>query len=244
MTSTTAVALYGRAAFDRRQSLSAVRDALLAQGVATRIEIAFADLSGPSLPDVLSRLADEGVTQVTVAPCMIPTDPSLSVWLPGALSAWRSGRVNAPEVRIAPAIEAFADLPALVAAALAAGDEARDVAETAPSMGKPGWSEIPEHGRQVFFCVGARCLHRGADALYQRLRDAMKRERSLAKGPKRVLCARSSCQYPCNRGPLMTVHPDGLWYGDLDPQAIDRIVREHFVEERLVASHLIAPEPA
>ncbi|MFD1333345.1 CbiX/SirB N-terminal domain-containing protein [Methylopila musalis] len=240
MTSTAAV-LYGRAAFDRRQSLAAVRDALLAQGVAPRIEIAFADLSGPSLPEVLSRLADEGVARVTVAPCMIPADPSLTVWLPGALSAWASGLASAPEVRLAPAIEAFADLPALARAALSA--PADDVAEVAPSLGKPGWSAIPEHGRQAFFCVGARCLHRGAEPLYQLLRDVLKRERALAKGPTRVLCARTSCQFPCNRGPLMTVHPDGVWYGDLDPQAIDRIVREHFVEGRIVTAHVIARDP-
>ncbi|MFD1703416.1 CbiX/SirB N-terminal domain-containing protein [Methylopila henanensis] len=230
--------LYGRASFDSRQRLQGIVDRLRAGAPSRQVACAFADLSGPSLPEVLGRLADSGIAEAVVVPCMIPTDPSIATWLPGALSAWRSERSTAPRVTIAAAVECFVDLADLAARSLESADAA-DVGGAAPSMGKPGWSEIPRHGRQIFFCTGARCLHRGAEPLYQRLRDLMRREHGLVRGPRRVLCARSSCQFPCNLGPVMTVHPDGVWYGRLDPQALDRIVAEHLIGDEIVQDFCI-----
>ncbi|NUB17499.1 (2Fe-2S) ferredoxin domain-containing protein, partial [Azospirillum brasilense] len=64
---------------------------------------------------------------------------------------------------------------------------------------------------------------------YQRLRETMKGHRALNAGPHRVMCARTSCLYPCNRGPLLVVQPDAVWYGDLTPERIDRIVHGHLL---------------
>lgn len=233
-----AVVLYGRASFDKRQALAAVAARLGPRlGEAGRVAIAFADLTGPSLPDVLDGLAGEGVAAATVVPCMIPADPSLSTWLAGALSQWSRDRGAPLRVRLAEPVETALDLAQAVAACLAGPSP--DVTETPPSLGKPGWSKIPEHGRQVFFCVGARCLHRSAEPLWQHLRARMKEHRPLAAGPRRVMCARASCLYPCNLGPLMTVHPEGVWYGALDRAALDRIVEEHLLGDEPVEDHVV-----
>ncbi|QCI68282.1 (2Fe-2S) ferredoxin domain-containing protein [Phreatobacter stygius] len=228
----SAIVLYGRAAFDQTQNLTQLaarlHEVLQPDRAGCRITTAFADLTGPSLPDVLDALAAAGIEDTTVVTCMVPADPSLSTWLAGALSQWRADRGAAMTVRLAPPVEQAIDMAAAVAAVLAL-PAAGDVAQVVPSLGKPGWSKIPEHGRQVFFCVGARCLHRAAEPLYQHLRSAMKSHRALAAGPRRVMCARSSCLYPCNLGPLMTVHPDGVWYGGLTRERIDRIVAEHLL---------------
>lgn len=237
-----AIVLYGRAAFAQAQGLArlaeAVRHALGPSGADRRIAVAFADLTGPSLPEVLDALVAEGVGEVDVVTCMVPADPSLSTWLPGALSQWRADRATTVTVRLSPPVEAALDMATAVVAVLAPAD-GRDVAETAPSLGKPGWSKIPEHGRQLFFCVGARCLHRAAEPLYQHLRSRMKQHRALTAGPHRVMCARSSCLYPCNLGPLMTVHPDGVWYSGLTVDLIDRIVDEHLIDGKPVAEGVV-----
>ncbi|MDO5706341.1 MAG: (2Fe-2S) ferredoxin domain-containing protein [Paracoccus sp. (in: a-proteobacteria)] len=230
-----AVILYGRASFIRQQRLQA-----LAQGAEGQVvELAYEDLSGPALPDVIDALAATGVTQITVVPCGVPADASISAWLPGALSAHVADRV---QVAIAPGIETFLDLPGAVQAALAA--PALDIATVPPSMGKPGWSEVPVHRRQVFFCMGARCAHRQGLPLYQHLRQLMKAERSLGSGPDRVMCARSSCLFPCNQGPLMVVQPDGIWYGGLTRDLLARIVHEHLVGGRPVSDAIIHHLPA
>ncbi|TDR93494.1 (2Fe-2S) ferredoxin domain-containing protein [Enterovirga rhinocerotis] len=232
------IVLYGRASFAAEQSLASIARRLAAEtSEPPAIRWAFADLTGPSLPDVLDALETEGTREAVVVPCMVPADPSLSVWLAGALSQWRADRDASLAVRLAAPVEASLDLAAAVTASLAG--PATDVALTKPSLGKPGWSKIPEHGRQLFFCVGARCLHRSAEPLWQHLRARMKTHRALAAGPKRVMCARVSCLYPCNLGPLMTVHPDGTWYGALDRTALDRIVDEHLLGDRPVTEHVV-----
>lgn len=243
-TNRRAIVLYGRAAFDHSQNLKALASALeqrrQAEGEAVTVAVAHADLSGPSLPAALDRLEADGVAEALVIPSMVPADPTLATWLPGALSHWAASRPGggSPEgaqmiVHLAPPVESALDLPAaLDRIASAPAERLADVSEAEPSLGKPGWSEIPQHARQLFFCVGARCLHRGAEPLYQHLRETLKRHRALTAGPRRVMCARTSCLYPCNRGPLLTIHPDAAWYGDLTPERIDRIVTEHLLGDR------------
>ena len=232
-----AIVLYGRASFDYGQALKALAAALAdlhaARGAPVTVATAYADLSGPALPAVLADLERTGATEALVIPSMVPADPSLSAWRPGALSHWAGTQGSRMTVRLAPPVESALDLPAALDR-IAGGplETLADVREAEPSLGKPGWSAIPEHGRQVFVCVGARCLHRGADALYQHLRAVMKGHRALNGGPRRVMCARTSCLYPCNRGPLLVVQPDGVWYGDLTPQRIDRIVLGHLLAGR------------
>lgn len=227
-----AIVLYGRAAFDRTQGLKPLREALKEQLRpvlrGSRIEIAFGDLTGPSLPQVLDGLMSEGVKSAAVVTCMVPADPALSIWLAGALSQWRQDRKAEMRVRLLPPVEQMLDFPKAIIDLLEQSDS-KDVALTEPSLGKPGWSKVPEHNRQIYFCMGARCAHRLAEALWQHLRARMKEHRSLGSGPERIMSLRCSCLFPCNLGPLMTVYPGGIWYGGLTKDRIDRIVEEHLV---------------
>lgn len=238
MTSGHAIILYGRADLIRRQALASLARSLAAEIPGVSVELAYEDLAGPLLPDVLDVLAANGVRMFRILPCGVPADPSISRWLPGALSAYRKGSRPDLDIRIAPPVEDFLDFAGAVRGALGAGDRV-NVATVPPSMGKPGWSDIPQHGLQVFFCLGARCAHRAALPLYQHLRRLMKAERSLTSGPRRVMCARSSCLFPCNQGPLMIVHPEGIWYGRLDRDLLARIVAEHFVAGRPVEEAIL-----
>lgn len=242
----TVVLLYGRSSFDRSQNVAALCQKL--QGTLGDAEFlaAYEDLTGPSLPDLLDQLAarDALPPLVLVVPCAVPTDPTMSTWLAGALAAWRESNGKELDLRIAPPVETFLDLEGAILSACAASDEKiRPVAQIKPSMGKPGWTHIPEHGRQIFFCLGARCAHRGALPLYQHLRQSMKAERALASGPRRVMCARSACLYPCNQGPLMIVHPEGIWYGGLDKAAITKIVNQHLLQDQVVDEFVVHVQP-
>lgn len=239
-----AIVLYGRASFDHGQNLKALAAALTAlqaaRGIPVTVATACADLSGPALPAVLAELERAGIADALVIPSMVPADPSLSAWLPGALSHWTAARQARMTVRLAPPVESALDLPAaLDRIAGGPSDSMDDVRGVEPSLGKPGWSEIPQHGRQLFFCTGARCLHRGADALYQHLRAAMKPHRALNAGSRRVMCARTSCLYPCNRGPLLVIQPDAVWYGELTPERIDRIVERHLLADSPDAADIL-----
>ena len=39
----------------------------------------------------------------------------------------------------------------------------------------------------------------------------------------------TGCQFPCNQAPVVSVQPDDVWYGGVDPDAARRIVRDHLV---------------
>lgn len=237
-----AILLYGRAQFLHRQQLSTLQDNLHRAFPDRILRLAYEDLSGPALPDVLLELAQEGITHAAILPCGLPSDLSLTRWLPGAMKAFLQDHGLDIEIAICPSLEQFLDLTGPAIRALAAAD-AKLVEAAAPSLGKPGWSDVPDHNLQVFFCLGARCAHRGAHALFQHLRRAMREKRALASGPRRVMCARSSCLFPCNQGPLMVVHPEGVWYGALTPQRLDQIVARHFLNGQPVVDAIIHQQP-
>lgn len=253
MSSMSAIILYGRAQFYRKPDFNTLTAQLRAAFPDHEIALAYEDMTGPALPDVIDDLARKGVSRAVILPCGLPADLSLTRWLPGALKAHLEARLAPVDLvptgleitlEIARPIEEFVDFQAAALRSLAHSDRIA-VDQAQPSMGKPGWTDVPDHNLQVFFCMGARCAHRGAHALFQHLRRTMRDERALAVGPRRVMCARSSCLFPCNQGPLMVVHPDAIWYGGLTPAVLDRIVQEHFlkghpVEEAIVHKHLVA----
>ena len=71
----------------------------------------------------------------------------------------------------------------------------------------------------------------------KKMRKAWKRlEKAVAKAglKKQVLCTRTECFGVCEGGPILSVNPDGVWYGACDDEAIDRIVKEHLAGGRVV----------
>lgn len=110
-----------------------------------------------------------------------------------------------------------------------------DCLEVKPAASQPDWSLPPPHRRHVFLCTGPRCVRRGALSLWKVLRRRLV-EHDLVETPGGVLLTRTGCQFPCNRGPLLTVYPDRSWYGVQDPQQVLRVVDEHLLHDRPVAA--------
>ncbi|MHC6225641.1 (2Fe-2S) ferredoxin domain-containing protein [Pseudomonas sp. X10] len=113
---------------------------------------------------------------------------------------------------------------------------------TASIPAKPNWSQIPPHRHQLFLCIGARCVRRGALPLWKRLRQRLAAAKAI-ETEDGVLITRTYCQYPCNRGPIATVHPAGHWYRIACEADVDRLVDEQLLNHRVAAGVLIAREP-
>lgn len=95
----------------------------------------------------------------------------------------------------------------------------------------------------VFFCTNQRepgemcCNDHGAQAM----RDYCK-EKVAAMGaaiPGKVRINSAGCMDRCDKGPVLVVYPQGVWYTYVDQEDIDEIVERHLAKGEIVERLLI-----
>jgi (2Fe-2S) ferredoxin len=104
------------------------------------------------------------------------------------------------------------------------------------------------YSRHVIICTGGFCSpDRGGRALYSQLTSLLDRE-DLLFGPTRVKRGETPCLGVCAGGPIVVVYPEGVWYGDVNPSLLERIVVEHLRDGKIVDEAVFfrmkAPKPS
>ena len=93
---------------------------------------------------------------------------------------------------------------------------------------EPDSHDAPE--KHVAVCTNQTCAKMGSLQILERLRQEA---RDSDHCDARI--TRSSCLGRCGDGPMVTVYPDGVWYGDVESADAERIVGDHLDRDRIVS---------
>lgn len=108
------------------------------------------------------------------------------------------------------------------------------------------------YGRHMFLCNHGDCAEPSAAEALLRQIEQWNRDVGLnqLRNPHRIKCSLVDCLGVCQKGPILVVYPDGVWYHSVDSAALERIYREHIIGgapvEELIFHRLYPPgqEPA
>lgn len=95
----------------------------------------------------------------------------------------------------------------------------------------------------IFICTSCRvngqqkgfCFQKGSVDIVQRFMEAIE-ENDLSSD---VMITNTGCFGICDKGPIAVVYPEGVWYGNLTDEDVDRIVEQHFLEGKPVEELMI-----
>ena len=89
--------------------------------------------------------------------------------------------------------------------------------------------------KHVLVCTGGFCAPDGRGReLYEELPRLLERE-GLLFGPARVKRGETPCLGVCAGGPIVVVYPEGVWYGGVTRDLLERIVTGHLRDDQPVA---------
>ena len=80
----------------------------------------------------------------------------------------------------------------------------------------------------VFICNGDSCLKKGAEENTKILRQAIK-DNQLDDSTHTI---KTRCTGQCDTGPMVFVHPEGVWYKKLDGITSQQIVVDHLLNHQ------------
>ena len=191
--------------------------------------VAYLQQADPSLSAELTRLADAGASVVTLVGVSLGPLASAHSWLRRVAAYWWRERTgHRPELHVATKVAtALEDVETLAR-------DTRPIAGDEPGLTSAAWEEVTAHRHQVLVCRGPRCTAQGSVDNLRALVLAMLEHRL---GDDDVLLVHTGCQFPCNQAPVISVQPDDVWYGRVDPSTATQIVDQHLVGGAPVESH-------
>ena len=92
--------------------------------------------------------------------------------------------------------------------------------------------------RHLFLCLGPDCADMDDG---QETWDHLKKQCKKLDLP--VMRTKAGCFRICVGGPWLLIYPEGVWYGEVTPKRLDRILQEHILENRPIKEWVRATYP-
>ena len=97
---------------------------------------------------------------------------------------------------------------------------------------------MPPFTNHIFVCCNRRepghtrgcCDPEGSQAL----RDCFKAELKRRNLGPQVRANQAGCLEQCELGPTIVIYPQGIWYGNVQPADVPRIVEETIIQGRII----------
>jgi NADH:ubiquinone oxidoreductase subunit F (NADH-binding)/NADH:ubiquinone oxidoreductase subunit E len=92
--------------------------------------------------------------------------------------------------------------------------------------------KLAPNERRILVCCGTGCLAKGG----MKVAEALSRELEFPKTDTRVTLGlkRVGCHGLCEKGPLLIMHPEGIFYAGVTPEDVPEIVKETVMEGKTI----------
>jgi (2Fe-2S) ferredoxin len=100
--------------------------------------------------------------------------------------------------------------------------------------------------RHIFICADAskpKCVDREAsleswDYLKRRLQE-LQLDRPQSERPNCIFRTKANCLRLCQKGPIMVIYPDGVWYHSVSPIVVEEIIQQHLLCNKIVGQYVL-----
>ncbi|ADL11819.1 NADH-quinone oxidoreductase subunit NuoF [Acetohalobium arabaticum] len=90
----------------------------------------------------------------------------------------------------------------------------------------------------IIICGGTGCVSSGCEEVQKALEDELDKQDLTDE----INIVETGCHGLCEKGPVMVIYPEGIFYCELQPEDMEELVTEHILKDRIV-DRLLYKEP-